>query len=382
MQLVNKGNRLHIGILGSCNSGKSTLLNAICGQDVAMVSDKAGTTTDPVYKAMEVRGVGAVTFIDTAGYDDNTELGIKRIGSTNKVIDKCDIIILVVNGLISDVDNHYIELIKSRSIELIVVENYRNISNGLNADIAVNAVKGENIDSLLKLIADKSIKGDTQSLNLLDGYVDESDIVILVMPQDEAAPKGRLILPQVQTIRELLDKKCVVISVVVEGYSVALQMLNKTPKLVICDSQVFKEVDNMTPQDIDLTSFSIILAKQKGDIGVFINGAAAIDELNPESRVLIAEACTHAPIGEDIGRVKIPAMLFKRYGVTDITIVAGEDFPNSLVDYDLVIHCGACMFNRRLVMNRINIAIKDHCPITNYGVAIAKLSGILDRCKL
>ena len=391
MQQTPRANRIHIGIYGRCNSGKSSLINAITGQQTAVVSEVAGTTTDTVNKSMELPGVGAVTFIDTAGFDDTGELGAKRLEQTRKAADRTDVAVIVHAGGEPGAEREWIGLFGERNIPVVLVLNKADLLNdeaaavsalraetGINP-IAVSALTGKGIGELIAAIAEAG-RGATDEVSITGNLAGPGDVVMLVMPQDAQAPKGRLILPQVQTIRELLDKGCTVISCVPEGMRRSLDALSAPPKLVITDSQAFATVSALTPPESLLTSFSVLFANYKGDIRAFMEGAAAIDRLTEQSRVLIAEACTHAPATEDIGRVKIPRLLRKRIGEgLAVDIVAGADFPKDLSRYDLVIHCGACMFNRRHVLSRLALASAQHIPMTNYGITIAHLTGILDR---
>lgn len=387
-------NRLHIGIFGKRNSGKSSLINAVTNQDIALVSDIAGTTTDPVYKAMEINGIGPCVFIDTAGFDDNGALGTKRVEMTEKVIDKTDIAIMIINDTdISEEKEWYAKLSKNK-IPVIFAVNKIDILENVN-DIK-KTVK-ENFDKdIVEISANEKIGIDkirqelirylpeSYNLDSIVGHlVKPKDLVMLVMPQDIQAPKGRLILPQVQTIRDLLDNKCIVVCVTTENIDDALNSLANPPKLIITDSQVFKTVYEKKPEESLLTSFSVLFAALKGDIEEFVSGADAIDLLNENSRVLIAEACTHAPLSEDIGREKIPNMLRKKIGEgLRIDVVSGVDFPEDLSGYDLIIHCASCMFNKKYVLSRINRAKEKGIPISNYGIVIAKMVGILDKIKI
>lgn len=387
MNTTPRANRLHIGIYGRRNSGKSSLINAIVGQNVAIVSDVAGTTADPVYKAVEIKPLGACMVIDTAGYDDIGELGQKRVEATIKTLSSIDIALLVRDSQSDErIDQEWIKKFKDNKTPYIIV--YNLFDDEITPDfltvseenvVKVNALSGEGIPNLIAKISEltqvveKTIIGDRVACG---------DTVILVMPQDKSAPKGRLILPQVQTIRELLDKGCISICVTPEQLKQTLLILNRPPKLIITDSQVFDKVYPLVPAKTKLTSFSILFADYKGDISTFVEGAKAIERLNAQSKVLIAEACTHAPESEDIGRVKIPALLRSRYGDMSIDIVAGNDFPEELGEYDLIIHCGACMFNAKHVLSRISSAKAQNIPITNYGVTIAFLTGILDKVTL
>lgn len=399
-------NRLHIALFGRRNSGKSSLINALTGQDTALVSDTPGTTTDPVMKAMELHGIGACLFIDTPGFDDEGQLGEMRISRTLAAIEKTDIALMICEG--SDADNihsiskseglgeeseelRWIKLLKERNIPIILILNKIDIRE--NADnlaatieqqyqlrpLLVSAKHQTGIEQIRQTILEK-LPADFGQQSITGELVAENDLVLLVMPQDIQAPKGRLILPQVQTIRELLDKKCLVMSCTTDKLSETLRALSRPPKLIITDSQVFKTVCEQKPEESKLTSFSVLFAGYKGDIQYYIKSAAAIDALTESSRVLIAEACTHAPLSEDIGRVKLPRLLRNRIGERlQIDITSGTDFPHDLSPYALIIHCGACMFNRKYVLSRIERARRQGIPMTNYGVAIAHLTGILDR---
>lgn len=382
--------RLHIGIFGKRNSGKSSLINAITGQDIAIVSDVAGTTSDPVLKAMEVRNVGACVFIDTAGFDDEGEIGRLRVEATEKAIDKTDIAIVVFCDEDIKLEKEWIAAIKARKTPILAVINKADsidassLSAKIKAElklepIVASATKLTGIDEILSAIV-RVIPPDYDTGSIVGHLVSEGDCVMLVMPQDSEAPKGRLILPQVQITRDLLDNNCVIVSCTPETMQQSLDSLKNPPDLIITDSQAFKGVSALTPSESKLTSFSILLAKSKGDIESYIKGARAIDGLNESSHILIAEACTHAPLSEDIGRVKIPSFLKKKLGdKVKIDIVSGVDFPDDLSQYDLIIHCGGCMFNRKYLMTRIEKANKSGIPITNYGVFLARVNGILDR---
>lgn len=382
-----KANRLHIGIFGKMNSGKSTLLNALTNQESALVSEYAGTTSDPVYKAMEIKGIGPVVWIDTAGYDDLGEIGEKRICKSREAIDKCDMALLILKEEVTEYDKKWYHLLKERDIPIIIIENQEENSSELDLSyfeetkIIVNALKKIGMLEIQEAIL-KKVPTDYDSVTICANLVKENDLVVLVMPQDKQAPKGRLILPQVQTIRELLDRNVMIASCTLHTFENTLKSLSKQPNLIICDSQIFKEVYEWKPAQVPLTSFSVLFANYKGDLNSFIEGAKAISKLNDTSHVLIAEACTHAPISEDIGRVKIPMMLRKSYGNMKIDIVSGNDFPKDLSMYDLIIHCGACMFHRKYVLHRIYEAKKQKIPITNYGICIAYLKGILEYIKL
>lgn len=374
---VAKANRVHIGIFGDTNSGKSTLLNLLSGQSVSLVSEVRGTTTDPVYKPMEIQGVGASTLIDTAGFEDDSELGAKRMKRTSKVLDECDIYIYVERD---EKNKRLLGALAARKKPLIKVFNGSQLGDAsVNTRIPDGYIAFDK-DAVLEAIreAAKDVSGDRP---LLEGLLSGGESVLLVMPQDIQAPKGRLILPQVQTMRALLDLGCSIISCKTEDMKRTLDLLKEPPALIITDSQVFAEVYALKPRESNITSFSILMARSKGDIDELVRGAAAIDALNENSRVLISEACTHAPLEEDIGRVKIPALLRKKYGNMSIDFSRGLDFPEEL-DYDLIIMCGSCMFNRAHVLSRIEKARAAGVPVTNYGVTISKLKGIIDKVEL
>lgn len=374
---VAKANRVHIGIFGDTNSGKSTLLNLLSGQSASLVSEVRGTTTDPVYKPMEIQGVGASTLIDTAGFEDDSELGAQRMKRTSKVLDECDIYIYVERG---EKNKRLLGALAARKKPLIKVFNGSQLGDAsVNARIPEGYIAFDK-DAVLEAIreAAKDVSGDRP---LLEGLLSGGESVLLVMPQDIQAPKGRLILPQVQTMRALLDLGCSITSCKTEDMKRTLDLLKEPPALIITDSQVFAEVYALKPEESNITSFSILMARSKGDIEELVKGAAAIDALNENSRVLISEACTHAPLEEDIGRVKIPALLRKKYGNMSIDFSRGLDFPEEL-DYDLIIMCGSCMFNRAHVLCRIEKARAKGVPVTNYGVTISKLKGIIDKVEL
>lgn len=404
MSLTNtpNANRLHIALFGKRNSGKSSLINALTGQDIALVSDTPGTTTDPVSKAMEIHGIGPCLFIDTPGFDDEGELGEMRIERTWKAVEKTDIAILLCENDISKEveftessklteELHWLKQLKARNIPTILLINKADIRKDLESlskkikatlgstPLLVSAKEGTGMEQIKQAILEK-LPEDYDRQSITGSLVADGDLVLLVMPQDIQAPKGRLILPQVQTMRELLDKKCIVMSCTTDKLPDTLQALSRPPQLIITDSQVFKTVYRQKPEESKLTSFSVLFAGYKGDIQYYVESAAAIESLTETSRVLIAEACTHAPLSEDIGRVKLPHLLRKRIGEKlQIDIVAGTDFPQDLTPYSLVIHCGACMFNRKYVLSRIERAKLQNVPMTNYGVAIAFLNGILNQ---
>ncbi len=491
-----RADRLHIGLFGKRNSGKSSLINALTGQDIAIVSDTPGTTADPVFKSMELHPVGPVVFIDTAGFDDDQgELGQLRVKRTEDVVNKTDIGIIVVDGrkcleaaggscssgggndrtpaadigdssgscgceasdsqasqanggiyhsagtavLGTDAaeqgessvgaaasggsdkacgcetcsdqsepsalaqllakEQEWAAGLKAKNIPVITVVNkcedmteaqlstlQAGVAEAVGAGeaIAVSAKSALCMDSLRKAIQE-SVPEDLLRRRILGDMADEGSLVLLVMPQDIQAPKGRLILPQVQTIRELLDGKCTTVCTTADGLERALGALSREPDLIITDSQCFRTVYDMKPESSRLTSFSVLFAAYKGDIDSFIAGASTLDDMTENSRVLIAEACTHVPLSEDIGRVKIPNLLRKKFGEgMEIVNVCGNDFPDQeeLTGFDLVIHCGACMFNRRHVLSRIAQAQAAGVPITNYGIVLAKLTGILDKIQI
>ena len=502
-----RAGRLHIGIYGRRNAGKSSLINALTGQDIALVSDAPGTTTDPIYKSMELHPVGPVVFIDTAGFDDEGTLGRLRVERTAGVVDKTDVGIIVIdnedlekaaaegsfgsNGLgrgeagafggeeaVAEVaassaaapadavlaeEKLWAEKLAEKNVPLIFVLNkcdemqapgesgaltescgsqpagshgshsaeaagtLANVDavvttasgqpTALAADtvasvsadpqgdgraatataaaaiaelagkwpvIKVSALHKTGIEELRKAI-EQSVPEDFLREKILGDMVEEGGLVLLVMPQDIQAPKGRLILPQVQTLRELLDRKCTAAATTADGFERALSALNRAPDLIITDSQCFGQVYEKKPAESALTSFSVLFAAYKGDIDKFVSGASLLDDMTENSRVLIAEACTHVPLSEDIGREKIPNLLRKKFGKgIEVVNVCGNDFPSveELKGFDLVIHCGACMFNRKHVMSRIAAAEAAGVPITNYGVVLAKLTGILDKIEL
>ena len=399
-----RSNRLHIGLFGKRNSGKSSLINAITNQEIALVSDVPGTTTDPVYKSMEIQGIGPCLFIDTAGFG---ELGQMRVEKTKKVIEKTDIALVLFNAdyINGNNDNvsyniedeaRWIDLIIQSKTPVIAVVNKADITNNADIDAVCSMIKGKTgippiivsakektgIEKIREEII-RSLPEDFEMESITGNLVNESDLVLLVMPQDIQAPKGRLILPQVQTTRDLLDKKCVVLCVTTDKLEQALKYLSEPPKLIITDSQVFRAVYDKKPKESKLTSFSVLFANYKGDLKYFVESAYIIEKLTEDSRVLIAEACTHAPLEEDIGRVKIPQMLRKRISEKlNIDMVSGTDFPDDLSPYDLIIHCGGCMFNRKYVLSRVKKARSQGIPMTNYGVTLAYLSNILDKIDL
>ena len=381
-------NRLQIALFGRRNSGKSSLINALTGQDAALVSDIPGTTTDPVSKAMELHGIGPCVIIDTPGFDDEGTLGEMRIERTLKAIERTDIALLLCEENNLQEEAAWMQQLKVKNIPVILILNKADIRKDISSlieqelgekPLLVSAKEKRGMEDIRLAILEK-LPQDFEQPSITGNLVSENDLVLLVMPQDIQAPKGRLILPQVQTMRELLDKKCLVMSCTTDKLPQTLQALARPPKLIITDSQVFKTIYEQKPAESLLTSFSVLMAGYKGDIRQFVEGASAIDRLTENSRVLIAEACAHAPMTEDIGRVKIPRLLRKKIGEgLQIDMVSGSDFPKDLSGYDLIIHCGACMFNRKHVMNRLESASSQQIPMTNYGITLAHLMGILDK---
>lgn len=384
-------NRLHIGIFGKTNSGKSSFINAFTKQQVSIVADVAGTTTDPVYKPMEINPLGACVIIDTAGFDDDTELGARRAKKTKLAAEKTELAVIVAADEALEEEFSWFHFFKERNTPVLfvvnksdILENTKTIATAIEAEtktppLFISAKTGEGIEKVKEGLA-RLIPENYGSRLITGDIVGEEDLVLLVMPQDIQAPKGRLILPQVQTIRELLDKKCLVMSVTTDKMERALAALAEPPKLIITDSQVFGYVYEHKPGESMLTSFSVLFAAYKGDLPYYVEGAKCLDSLRPDSKVLIAECCTHAPLKEDIGREKIPRMLRKRVGEElTVDLVSGTDFPENLSGYDLILQCGACMFNRKYVLSRIDRAKEQGVAMTNYGVVIAHLTGILDK---
>lgn len=385
-------NRLHIALLGRRNSGKSSLINALTRQDTALVSDTPGTTTDTVQKAMEIPGIGPCLFIDTPGFDDVGELGAMRMDRTRKAVEKTDIALLLCHPDMTE-ELRWMQQLEERNIPVVLLLNKADLlkapeatANAIEAQtnqrpLLVSATERQGMDAIRQAILEK-LPEDYGQQSITGNRLAAGDLVLLVMPQDAQAPKGRLILPQVQTLRELLDKKCIAVSCTPDKLTDTLQALARPPKLIITDSQVFRTVYEQKPPQSELTSFSVLFAEYKGDIGYYRASTTAIGTLTETSRVLIAEACTHAPASEDIGRVKLPRMLRNKVGEgLRIDIVSGSNFPDDVTPYQLIIQCGACMFNRKYVLNRIEQARHQGVPMTNYGVAIAYLSGILDKIK-
>ena len=387
-------NRTHIGIFGPRNAGKSSLINMLTSQEVSIVSSVAGTTTDPVSKPIEINGLGACVFIDTAGYDDYGMLGEMRVTKTKEVLKRCDIAIFLIPSTIFEEKDKLQEatkwftLIKERSKAVLAVNHFAERTHeigdvkklfGVNEYIDINIANNEGREEVLKAIGFVQSQYQ-QDLSIVTHLVKPNDTVILVMPQDIQAPKGRLILPQVQTIRELLDYGCTTICTTTAKFEQTLNGLKDAPALIVTDSQDFKTVYELKPQESRLTSFSVLFARWKGDIDEFIRGAEALATLNANSRVLIAEACSHAPLAEDIGREKIPALIRKKIDANiKFDIVSGNDWNVDLSQYDLIIHCGACMFSRTQMLNRVKDAQQNKTKITNYGVTIAYLNNIIDK---
>ncbi len=385
--------RLHIGVFGKTNSGKSSFVNAFTGQQVSITADVAGTTTDAVSKPMEIQPLGACVIIDTAGFDDESALGKSRVEKTRIAAEKSDIGVILFDSMDMEAELDWVRYFREKKTPVLPVVTksdirdegaLRQLCDAVNKrtgvfPVVVSAATGEGMEAVREALA-RLVPEDFDARLITGSLVGADDVVMLVMPQDIQAPKGRLILPQVQTIRELLDKKCIVISVTADKMEEGLRRLASPPKLIITDSQAFGFVYERKPRESMLTSFSVLFAAYKGDLPYYMKGAGAIDTLTEHSKVLIAECCTHAPLSEDIGRVKIPRMLKKRFG-QGLTVEhkSGTDFPADLSAYDLVIQCGACMFNRKYVLSRVERAKAQGVPMTNYGVTIAHLTGILDK---
>lgn len=410
MEQTPKANRVHIGFFGRCNAGKSTLINMLTDQPVSLVSEVAGTTTDPVSKSMEILPLGPVVITDTAGIDDTTELGTLRMEKTEEVVKKINLAVYVLRADEEPTadDMHWLGLLKQNNVPIALFINEinaeidqendkeNNIENKTDASTYVETHKG--LSELATVIGSADFTSQDKRLELLDllggltpldvegdqtlleGLVEEGDTIILVCPIDSAAPKGRLILPQVQTIREILDYKGLALVCQTEELPAMINSLKYPPKMVICDSQAFDRVDELTPDTIPLTSFSILMARFKGKLQDLVAGVEAIKNLKPGSKVLISEGCTHRRQCDDIGTVKIPNLL-KKQGHTDLQLefTSGGAFPKDVSQYDLIIHCGACMLTRREVLRRIECAVVQGTPIVNYGVLIAALHGILER---
>ena len=391
MRKTPKSLRLHIAIFGRRNVGKSSVLNALTGQDVAIVSDVAGTTTDPVEKPMELLPIGPVLFVDTAGFDDVGALGRLRTRKTAKVLDRTDIALLVTEAdAWGEYETAWAEELKRRAIPALIVLNKTDLADPNDVALkveqtglpwcAMSAARGTGVleakESIIRTVPDSWYK----QAGILDGLVAAGDTVVLVIPIDKEAPKGRIILPQVQTLRDILDKNASAVVTNEVNLPRDLANLKEKPRMVITDSQAFEAVADRTPLDIPMTSFSIVFARFKGDLHTLVEGARRIERLKETDKVLICEACTHHPIGDDIGRRKIPRWLRAQTGPgLQCDVLVGHDFPDNLEEYALVIHCGACMFNRREMLTRIIACQERGVPVTNYGVVIACLHGILDR---
>lgn len=389
-----KSERVHIGFFGKRNSGKSSLLNALADQEVSIVSEVAGTTADPVYKAMELHGIGPCVLIDTAGFDDDQEiLGEARIAKTKRVLEQTDIGVFLFSGVPGEEELGWLDWLKEKKKPVLCVvsrsdtyqqegelrELVKKVQETTGFEpVTVSVREPESLRNFRERLI-RVFPEDYGAQSILKSLVSKGDLVLAVMPQDIQAPKGRLILPQVQTLRELLDRECMVMSVTARQYESALAALKKPPKLIVTDSQVFAQVYEKKPEESLLTSFSILFAGYKGDLAYYLEGVRAVESLTESSKVLIAECCTHAPLSEDIGRVKLPRLLKQRVGGgLTVEIKSGVDFPKKPEEYDLIIQCGGCMFNRAYVMSRIERAKKSGVPMTNYGVVLAYLNGILE----
>jgi [FeFe] hydrogenase H-cluster maturation GTPase HydF len=391
MQDTPKGMRLHIGLFGRRNVGKSSLLNALVGQEVSIVSDVPGTTTDVVTKPMEIKPIGPVLFLDTAGMDDEGHLGLKRMEKSQAAFQRADLVFIVSAGEWGEYETRLVAECAEASIPAIVVLNkcdqwtpteafLQTVHTQSQEVVQVSALKGTGLDELRQAMVRNAPKAFLDNPDLISDLIGPGDMVLLVVPIDLEAPKGRLILPQVQVIREVLD--CDACALVVKERELAdsLFQLKDNPKLVITDSQVMLKVAADLSPDIKMTSFSVLFARWKGDLETFVQGVHAIDTLPVQAKILILEACSHHPIGDDIGRVKIPRWLRQYTGKNlEFVYCAGNDFPADLTPYHMIIHCGACMTNRREVLARIMAAQKHKIPITNYGLVIAKSQGMLER---
>ncbi len=401
MEHTPKANRVHIGFFGRCNAGKSTLINMLTDQPVSLVSEVAGTTTDPVSKSMEILPLGPVVITDTAGIDDTSELGALRIEKTEEIIKKINLAVYVLRtdeAPTAD-DMMWLNKLKQNNVPIALFINEINASDSESTSVYQSYVEAyPDLSAIATVVDSTDFTSNRDRLTLLDllggltpldvegeqsllqGLVDPGDTIILVCPIDSAAPKGRLILPQVQTIREILDHKGLALVCQTEELPTMLSKLSQKPKLVITDSQAFEAVNALTPADIPLTSFSILMARFKGKLQDLVTGVKALNNLKPGARVLISEGCTHRRQCDDIGTVKIP-MWLKKKGHADLQLefTSGGAFPKDVSDYDLIIHCGACMLTRREVLRRIDCAVVQGTPIVNYGVLIASLHGILER---
>ena len=378
------GERIHIGFFGRRNAGKSSVVNAVIGQELSVVSDVKGTTTDPVMKSMELLPMGPVVIIDTPGFDDEGTLGELRVKKTKQILNRSDCAVLVVDATqgMTPADQELVELFLQKDIPYLIAYNKSDLAAAPalgDQELAVSAQTGENIHELKERIA-RLVKNGEDSRRIVGDLLSPGDLVVLVTPIDSAAPKGRLILPQQQTIRDILDSDATAIVVKENGLADTLKKLGTKPRMVITDSQAFAQVDRDTPKDIPLTSFSILMARYKGFLDAAVEGVAAIDRLEDGDKVLIAEGCTHHRQCEDIGTVKIPKWL-KEYTGKELLLEhsSGRDFPEDLSSYKLVIHCGGCMLNQREITYRQKTAGDNEVPFTNYGITIAHLKGILKR---
>lgn len=386
LEKTNSGSRIHIGFFGKVNSGKSSIINSFASREISIISDQEGTTTDPVYKSMEIKSLGACLLMDTPGIADETILGEKRMKRTEEVISKTDIGILVVSDTETRAERKLLKKFKDtplllviNKIDILSEDEIKKIREDFSdyKIIELSALEKVGFEKLLEELLKFKPKKEEK---LFDGMVEEKNLVLLVIPQDIAAPKNRLILPQVQAIRELLDRNAIVSMVKLEELSDLLEILNKKPDLIVADSSVFLEVYEKIPRDVKLTSFSVLFAKLKGDIDEYVRGVGALENLNENSKILIAECCTHAPAEEDIGRIKIPNMIRKKYGEKiQVDVRSGSVFPENISDYDLIIQCGGCMLNSKNIRSRIGKVKEKNIPITNYGIVIAYFKGILDK---
>lgn len=393
-----RGNRVHIAIYGRTNAGKSSLINKITNQSISLVSETRGTTTDPVYKAMELLPIGPVVFIDTAGIDDTTELGELRVKKTKEILNKMDIALLLISTEVVlenqelNYEKEWIREIKKREkpfivilnkVDLVSVEKLQEIEEKIKRELgceiskvttsreeSIQTIKNKIIEYAPKIVVEEKLIGDKIKIG---------DKILLVAPQDIQAPKGRLILPQVQVIRDILDNGGIPTVVTLDNLKKGLAIFQWKPDLVITDSQVFKTVDEILDKEVPLTSFSIIMARAKGDLETLYRGAKRINSLKEGDRVLIAEACTHHQLKGDIAREKLPMLLQKKAGRLEIDNCSGKDFPEDISKYSLVIHCGSCMLNRAETISRLGECSNKEIPITNFGMAIAEINGILDR---
>lgn len=391
MQKTPRGMRVHIGIFGRRNVGKSSLLNALTRQQVSIVSEIAGTTTDPVEKPMEFLPLGPVLFVDTAGIDDEGILGEMRVKKTRKVIDRVDFAILVLAGEWGEFEQQIVDELKSRNIPIIAAinkidqidpstETIGNLDSNNIRWVKTRADKGEGILALRELLLAETPADFLEPRGILSDLVGPGGMAVLVIPIDKEAPKGRIILPQVQSIRDLLDHDATCVVTTEKTLRKVFEQLRVPPKLVVTDSQAFEKVNTDTPADVPLTGFSVLFSRFRGDLLAQVEGTLAVDTLKPGDKVLVAEACTHHPIGDDIGRVKIPNWLDKYIGgKLDYTTIQGHDFPEDVTPYKLVIHCGACTINRKEVLNRIMRCRNAGVPFTNYGLVIAYSLGLFER---